>query len=60
MRNKKRKPTHEDALQASRSVMKQALNEIAYWKTGESSDIAIRALEKEHDVYRNGVLRAVD
>jgi hypothetical protein len=44
----------------SRSVMKYALSKIAYYTEGEASDIAMEALEKEHGVYRAGVMRAVD
>ena len=54
--------THEDALLASRYVMKRALSEIAYYcKEGESaSQIAFDALIEQEEIYKVGVMRAVD
>jgi hypothetical protein len=55
---KRRGPTHEDALQASRSVMKRALSQIAFFcKDAEASSIALAAFEEQQAVYKAGVLR---
>lgn len=55
-------PTHADALQASRSVMKQALLEIAWFSASwdDTVKIAEKALADECEAYKLGVYRAVD
>lgn len=54
--------THEAALQASRSIMKEALSKIAYFGGTDknSSAIAHAALLAQHEAYTSGVLRATD
>lgn len=51
--------THEDALQHSRSVMKRALSEIAFYSDDEeASKKALAALDAEHQAYVLGVIRS--
>jgi hypothetical protein len=54
-------PTHEDALQASRSVMKGALIRLQFYSPYEEvREIAAEAMDEQKRVYADGVRRAVD
>lgn len=49
---RKRIITHEDALRASRSIMRRALSEIAYYgKDEDNAALALKALREEHERY---------
>jgi hypothetical protein len=58
---RKKGPTHEDALQASRQVMKYALtHKMLYGDSPTVARWAADVLEREHAAYEAGVRRAVD
>lgn len=58
---KRRGPTHEDALQASRSIMERALTQIVFYgRSHEAAVVAEKALLESRAAYTAGVMRAVD
>ena len=60
---RKEQPTHEDALQASRAVMKVALTRLAYFPPASVEDarrLALATLSEERLAYERGVRRAAD
>ena len=62
-RSKKRGPTHEDALEASRSVMKRALIQLQFYCPDTIEEVRVladMAMLEQQAVYKAGVLRAVD
>lgn len=54
-------PTHEDALMASRSVMKRALIELQFYcPHPEVRELADEAMAEQQRVYEDGVRKSVN